>query len=71
MSSVLGVSASEKAFAMIPPKRKPNAREILPEEDVWFWDGRVGRAKGDYSVGVGGGDGGEEGGSMEEPALKK
>ncbi len=42
-------------------KGKAKDRELLPEEDVWFWDRRMGREKGDDGVGVGGGDGGEEG----------
>ena len=71
MSSISGVSAPGKAFAMILPKRKTNAREILPKEDVWFWDGRVGRAEGDYGVGIGGGDSGEEGGSMKGAGIEE
>ena len=52
-------------------KWKTKARELLPEEDVWFWDGRVGREEGDDSVGVGGGDGGEEGGGVEGASIEE
>ena len=52
-------------------KGKRKARELLPKEDVWFWDGRVGREEGDDGVGVGGRDGGEEGGSVEGAGVKE
>ena len=35
-------------------------RKILPKDDVWFWNGKMGRVEGDNSVGVGGRNGGEE-----------
>jgi len=54
-----------------PAKGKIKARELLPEEDVWFWDGRVGREEGDDGVGVGGGDGGEEGGGVEGASVEE
>lgn len=43
----------------------------LPEEDIGFWDGGVGGEEGDYGVGVGGGDGGEEGPRVEEAGVEK
>ena len=46
-------------------------REVLPEEDVWFGDGRVGREEGDDGVGVGGGNGGEEGGGVEGASVEE
>jgi hypothetical protein len=52
-------------------KGKTKARELLPEEDVWFWDRRVGGEEGDDGVGVGGGDGGEEGGGVEGAGVKE
>ena len=52
-------------------KGKTKARKLLPEEDIWFWDERVGRDEGDDGVGVGGGDGGEEGGGVEGAGVEK
>jgi len=52
-------------------QRETKARELLPEEDVWFWDRRVGGEEGDYGVGVGSGYGGEEGGGVEGAGVKK
>jgi hypothetical protein len=52
-------------------KEKTKARELLPEEDVWFGDGRMRREEGDDGVGVGGGDGGEEGGGMEGAGVEE
>lgn len=52
-------------------KGETEAREILPEEDVWFWDGRVGREEGDDGVGVGGGNGGEEGRGVEGAGVEE
>lgn len=46
-------------------------REVLPEEDVWFWDGRVGGEEGDDSVSVSGGDGREEGGGVEGASVEE
>ena len=51
--------------------RKTKAREILPEEDVWFWDGRLGRKKGDDGVGEGRGDGREERGGVEGAGIEE
>ena len=52
-------------------KGKTNARELLPEEDVWFWDRRIGREEGDNSMGVGGRDGREEGGGVEGAGVEE
>jgi hypothetical protein len=43
-----------------PHKAKTQARELLPEDDVWFWDGRMGREEGDDGLSVGNGDGRED-----------
>jgi len=60
---------SSRGFCSV--KGKPKARDLLPEEDVWFWDGRMGREEGDDGVGVGGGDGGEEGGGVEGAGVEE
>ena len=52
-------------------KGKINARELLPEEDVWFWNRRIGREEGDNSMGVGGRDGGEEVGGVEGAGVEE
>jgi len=52
-------------------KAIPKAGALLPEDDVWFWDGRMGSEEGDDGVGVGGGDGGEERGGMEGAGVEK
>jgi hypothetical protein len=52
-------------------KGKTKARELLPEEDVGFWDRRVRGEEGDNGVGVGSGDGGEEGGGVEGACVEE
>ena len=52
-------------------KGKTHARELLPEEDVWFWDRRIGREEGDDSMGVGNGEGGEEGPRVERAGIEE
>lgn len=62
---------SEKHVLRPPPTGEQRARGLLPEEDVWFWDVRVGREEGYDGVGVGGGDGGEEGGGVEGAGVEE
>jgi len=50
---------------------KTNARELLPEDDVWFGDRRVGREERDNSMGVGSSNGGEEGGGVEGASIEE
>jgi hypothetical protein len=50
---------------------KTNARELLPEDDVWFGDRRMGREEGDDGMGVGGSNGGEEGGGVEGASIEE
>ena len=67
---VVGVSTPEKHVLRLR-QGKTNARELLPEEDVWFWDRRMGREEGYDSMGVGGRDGGEEGGGVERAGVEE
>jgi hypothetical protein len=53
------VFCSQKICIMTPPKGEQRV-ELLPKENVWFWDGRMRREKGDESVGEGSRNGGEE-----------
>jgi hypothetical protein len=50
---------------------KTNARELLPENDVWFGDRRIGREERDNGMGVGGSNGGEEGGGVEGASIEE
>ena len=50
---------------------KTNAREVLPEDNVWFGDRRVGREEGDNGMGVGGRNSGEEGGGVEGARIEE
>jgi hypothetical protein len=54
-----------------PAKGKTKARKLLPEYDVWFWEGRVGREERNDGVGVGGRDGGEERGGVEGAGVEE
>ena len=54
-----------RGFCYTSAKGKTEARELLPEEDVRFWDRRVGGEEGDDGVGIGGGNSREEGGGVE------
>ena len=60
---VAGTAASLYSRKMYqePANMESTAKELLPKDDVWFWNGRMGREEGDYGVGVGGGDGREKG----------
>ena len=48
-----------------------NARELLPEDDVWFGDRRMGREERDNGMGVRGSNGGEEGGGVEGASIEE
>ena len=61
---------SRKAKSTLIPYGK-DARETLPKEDVWFWDGRVRGEERNNSMSVGSGDGREETGGMEGAGVKK
>ena len=52
-------------------KEKTNTRGLLPEEDVWFGDRRMGSEKGDDSMGIGSRNGGEEGGGVERAGVEE
>jgi hypothetical protein len=52
-------------------KGKADARELLPEEDVWFGDRRMRREEGDDGMRVGGSNGGEEGGGVERASIEE
>ena len=47
------------------------ARKPLPEYNVWFRNGRMGREEGDNGVGIGGGDCGEESGGVERAGIEE
>jgi hypothetical protein len=50
---------------------KTNARELLPEDNVWFGDRRMGREERDNGMGVGGSNGGEERGTVEGASIEE
>ena len=52
-------------------KGKTNARQLLPEEDVWFWDRRIGREERDDSMGVSSRYSGEEWGGVEGAGVEE
>lgn len=54
-----------------PVEGETNTRELLPEDDVWFGDRRMGREEGDDSMGVGGRNGGEEGRGVEGASIEE
>ena len=70
ISGVVGVSTPEKHVLRLR-QGKTNIIELLPEDDVWFWDRRMGGEEGDDSMGVGGRDGGEEGGCVEGAGVEE
>ena len=47
------------------------ARKPLPKDNVWFWNGSMGREEGDNGVGVGGRNGGEEGGCVKRAGVEE
>jgi hypothetical protein len=72
VSGVSWVSVPEQ-YVLLLRQREAKARELVPEEDVCLWDGRMGREEGDDGVGVGldGGDSWEEGGGMEGAGVEE
>jgi hypothetical protein len=50
---------------------KTNARELLPENDVWFGDRRIGREERDNGMGVGGSNGGEARRGEDGPSIEE
>ena len=52
-------------------KGKTAAREYVPEDDIWLRNGRIGREEGNDSMGIGGSNGGEEGGGVEGASIEK
>ena len=48
-----------------------NAGELLPEDDIWFGDGRMGREEGDDCTGVSGSNGEEEGRGVEGASIEE
>jgi len=52
-------------------KGKTAAREYVPEDDIWLRNGRIGREEGNDSMGIGGSNGGEEGGGVEGASIEE
>jgi hypothetical protein len=62
---------SRKSIYHDSAEGKTNARELLPEDDVWFGNGRMGREEIYNGMGVGGSNGGEEGRGVEGASIEE